>query len=224
MKVTFVILSSILLNLLVFRADAGTVTVSFARSASESAGLVEGYALFYQPTNAANAGNWIYLGQCPVGHTNIYANTLLLIANPVWFCVDTIGWDGKESAHSSRFLFTTNSTGGVISKLNLLPGNGKPNKTDVNALFIDVTELPEAAPLVTAAAPPVVNGIRSLPSGAVVLSGVGSAAASYTVFACTNLNSPDWEPIGVTSGDDTNLTFIDLTANSYSQRYYRFSQ
>ena len=224
MKVTFVILSTLILNLLLLRAaQAGTVTVSFAPSVSEAAGLVEGYALFYQPTNTIDTGNWIYLGQCPVGHTNIYANTLLILANPVWFCVDTIGWDGKESAHSARFLFATNnSIGGILSKLTSTSITDNSLKTNIDTLLTDFSY--NATPAVSTATPPAVTSIRALPGGSVVLNGVGPSTMTYTVMACTNLSSPDWEPIGTTSATDTNLTFIDLTASSYSQRYYRFSQ
>ena len=57
--------------------------------------------------------------------------------------------------------------------------------------------------------------------GAVQLTGAGGQLLPYQVQACTNLNAPNWTPVGTATADTGGtLKFTDMATNS-TQRFYR---
>jgi hypothetical protein len=57
-----------------------------------------------------------------------------------------------------------------------------------------------------------------------MLTGLGGAAITYTVFANTNLATATWVNIGsATAAAGGNVQFTDVNAPNFKQRFYRFS-
>jgi len=187
---------------------AGIFNVSFKASVSEASGLVASYGLYYQPFSHTIQTNWIYLGQCPSGQTNISADTSALLSNPVYFVVAARGINGAGSTNSLPYLYYTNTTSFLAFAI---PGEG------VSTLSTNHK-----------AALPKIASILALGDGSVQLHGIVSAGSPtnqvYTVVACTNLTAAVWLPIGTTTANGTNLDFVDPTAGNFPSRYYRFSK
>ena len=70
---------------------------------------------------------------------------------------------------------------------------------------------------------PIFNGITEL-GGVVQLHGLGVSNLTYTVWANTNLVTPNWVNIGVATANSLGtLQFTDPNAANYAMRFYRFS-
>ncbi len=71
---------------------------------------------------------------------------------------------------------------------------------------------------------PVFDGITLLGGGEIQLAGVGVSNLTYTVWANTNLTTPNWLDIGTATANGAGaLQFTDPNATHFPDRFYRFS-
>jgi hypothetical protein len=240
MKPAALIFHSVILNLLfAHSAAARPVVVSFTSSPAEAQGLVLGYGLYYQQTNAADPYSWNYVSCCGAGNTNFYTDTTLIRGNPVRLCGDTIGRNYKESPYGPAILFDTNTwlaaaakaeaespTAALkVSRINSVQSGSLTHKAislgatpaDAGAGASAVTDQAIPGPA------PRVSGIMALPDGRIQVTGIGASNQIYTVTASASLGAPEWIPIGPAFADGTNIQFFDQAATNYPQRFYRLS-
>jgi hypothetical protein len=227
MKLDALILNAVILNLLFAHlAAARPVVVSFTSSPAEAQGLVLGYGLYYQPTNATDPYSWSYLSCCGAGNTNFYTDSTFIRGNPVWLCGDTLGRSGLESPYGPPILFDTNTWLAAVAKA----AKGAIKTSGINSVQIDSLTHKAVSPGANPADDeaiqglrPAVSGIKTLPDGEIQVTGIGASNHIYTVTASASLAAPDWIPIGPAFADGTNLQYFDRTATNYPQRFYRFS-
>jgi hypothetical protein len=220
MKYKTIILASLILNVFLIRlAMASPLIISFTPPPATAAGLVQNYGVYYQATNEPDPNCWHYLAQCPAGYTNIYSDTSLILKNPVFLSMTTVGRSGYETWHSAPFLFNTNNQPTPQAKLSSRSTGFSKSGPAAPVGLADILAFPQTS----IASAPEIQGVQALAGGALKLTGIGSTNTIYRVWACTNLNAPAWAPIGSTVGDGTHLAFVDPAAALYPQRFYRLS-
>lgn len=185
-----------------------------------------GYSLWYPQTstsvdldNMNGTGAYLYVD----------TNTHLMVAKITYIAggPDTltawldpnVEYDENDQSSSATYI---GSMSGDFSFNRFFLSGGNANQFDYGDIRFGTSwssVLPTVAPV---ALPPVVEGITTLPSNRISLSFSGPTGQPYSICATTNLALPlaDWASISTGTFGFNSVTFSDLKATNFSQRFY----